>query len=242
VYDSTAFAFTIEFYASFEENKDYKRAFRHAVNRMDRGGGAARAPQRHLAQGAVDYVCLLSIDGDEFPETGHIRGDTQSLPVPNDGDAQKILQGSEDYGDAVRYWRKPRNATDYAALAGGAERACMVLLGFQMTLHGDTSPIRVGKGIGPHGFITDQKVFAMWGVRNYTSDVWGSTKKAVEKAKKLVSSPEGKSKVSQAILKLKEVEDYRKKDMARRHGGFSGAHAHQLKQFEATRKALEALK
>jgi hypothetical protein len=117
----------------------------------------------------------------------------------------------------------------------------MVLLGFQMTLHGDRSPIRVGKGIEPNGFITDQKVFAMWGVRNYTSDVWGSTKKAVGEAKKLLSSPEGKSKVSQAILKLKEVEDYRKKDMAR-HGGVCEAHAHQLKQIEATRKALEALK
>jgi len=40
---------------------------------MDSGGGAARVTQRHLALGAVDYVCLLSQDGDEFPETGHIR-------------------------------------------------------------------------------------------------------------------------------------------------------------------------
>ncbi len=242
VYDSTASKFTIEFYASFEENKNYKLAFRHAVNRMDWGGGAARAPQRHLARGAVDYVCLLSIDGNEFPETGHIRDDTQSLPVENDGDAQEILQGSEeDAGDAVRNWRKPRNATDYAALAGRAERECMVLLGFQMTLHGDRSPIRVGKGIEPNGFITDQRVFAMWGVRNYTSGVWGSTKKAVEEAKKLLSSPEGESKVSQAILKLKEVEDCRKEDM-KMHGVVCAAHRNQLQQIEATRRALEALK
>ena len=73
VYDFTASKFTIEFYASLEENKTYKIAFRHALNRMDSGGGAARVPQRHLARGAVDYVCLLSQDGDEFPETGHIR-------------------------------------------------------------------------------------------------------------------------------------------------------------------------
>jgi hypothetical protein len=110
------------FYESFEENKDLKLAFWHAINHMDWGGGAARAPQRHLAEGAVDYVCLLSIDGKQFPETGHIRGDTQSLPVENDGEAQEILQGSEDDSDAVRNWRKPRNATNYAALAGRAKR------------------------------------------------------------------------------------------------------------------------
>jgi hypothetical protein len=81
----------------------------------------------------------------------------------------------------------------------------------------------------------------MWGVRNYTSDVWGSTKKAVGEDKKLMSSPEGNIKVSQAILKLKEVEDCRKKDMTR-HGGVCGTHAHQLKQIEATRKVLEVLR
>jgi hypothetical protein len=121
----------------------------------------------------------------------------------------------EDDSHIVRNWRLPPQkhtaAQDYAALAGRAERKCMELLGFQMTLPGDTSPIRVGKGIEPNGLIKDSRVFAMWGVRNYMSDVWGSTKIAVKEAKKLLSSPEGISKVSQAILKLKGVEDYRKK-------------------------------
>ncbi len=31
---------------------------------------AQRAPMKHLASGAVDYVCLLSQDGDEFPGVG----------------------------------------------------------------------------------------------------------------------------------------------------------------------------
>ncbi len=71
MYDSTAFAFTIEFYTSFEENKDYKCVFLHDINHMDWtwGGCAARSSKRHIARGVVDYVCLLSIDGNVFPET-----------------------------------------------------------------------------------------------------------------------------------------------------------------------------
>jgi hypothetical protein len=74
VYDSTASKFTSDFYTSFEEIKNYKIVFLHAVSRMDSGGGAARGPRRDLARARVDYVCLLSKDGDEFPDTGHIRG------------------------------------------------------------------------------------------------------------------------------------------------------------------------
>ena len=62
---------------------------------MDResGEGAARAivsyqDDPHLAPGAVDYVCMLSKDGDLSPKTGHIRGrvgdggsDTRTLSV-----------------------------------------------------------------------------------------------------------------------------------------------------------------
>ena len=46
------------------KDMDYKHAFEQAVARMGFGGGAARAPMKHLAVGAVDYVCLLSQDGD----------------------------------------------------------------------------------------------------------------------------------------------------------------------------------
>jgi hypothetical protein len=54
---------------------DYKLAFEQAVARMGSGGGASRAPMKHLAAGAVDYVCLISQDGDEFPDTGYIGGE-----------------------------------------------------------------------------------------------------------------------------------------------------------------------
>ena len=73
MYDFTATKFTSEFYASFEENKKYKIAFLHAVNRMDSGRlPEASLHEAHLHPDAVDYVCLLSQDGDEFPDTGHI--------------------------------------------------------------------------------------------------------------------------------------------------------------------------
>jgi CHAT domain-containing protein len=75
VQDTTAKTFAVDFYSCLnqqEQGQDYRRAFEQAVARMDSGGGAARAPQKHLARGAVDYVCLLSKDGDEFPDTGHI--------------------------------------------------------------------------------------------------------------------------------------------------------------------------
>jgi Leucine-rich repeat (LRR) protein/GTPase SAR1 family protein len=250
VYDSTASTFSCEFFTSFEENTNYKISFRQAVSRIFPGKGtnSSHKKQKHLHRDAVNYVCLLSRDGEnEFPDTGHIRGrveddggDTQTLSVEIDDDAQGDLQDSDDDGDIFRNWRPPKYQEDYGALAGQAERACLELLGFQMTLPGDTSPICVGKGIEPNGFIKDSRVFAMWGVRNYTSDVWGSTKKAVGEAKKLMSSRAGKSKVSEAMKKLKEVEDYRKKDM-KKHGRVCEAHAHQLKQIEATRIALEVL-
>jgi GTPase SAR1 family protein len=76
VQDMTAKRFALDFYAGLnqqEQGQDYGRAFEQAVGRMDSGGGAARVPKKHLAAGAVDYVCLLSESGDRFPDTGHIR-------------------------------------------------------------------------------------------------------------------------------------------------------------------------
>ena len=73
VEDSTANQFAQNFYKSLDQNKDYKPAFEHAVARTCSGQGGARVPQKHLRTGAVDYVCLLSCDGDVFPNTGCIR-------------------------------------------------------------------------------------------------------------------------------------------------------------------------
>ena len=74
VYDSTASTFTSDFYASYEENKDLKLSFSRAANRIGSGLAEASLYKKHLRRGAVDYVCLLSKDRDEFPDTGHIRG------------------------------------------------------------------------------------------------------------------------------------------------------------------------
>jgi hypothetical protein len=81
VHDRTARRFALDFYASLneqEQGQDYGLAFDRAVARMDSGGGAAHTPKKHLAAGAVDYVCLLSVSGDRFPDTGHIRQGQES--------------------------------------------------------------------------------------------------------------------------------------------------------------------
>ena len=75
VQDTTAKRFVLDFYASLDQQAhgyDYARAFQQAVARMASGGGAVRVPKKYLAAGAVDYVCLLSEHGNEFPDTGHI--------------------------------------------------------------------------------------------------------------------------------------------------------------------------
>jgi tRNA A-37 threonylcarbamoyl transferase component Bud32 len=100
VYDHTASQFTMDFYASLEENNCYKTAFCHAVQRIKNrrmrafGESAARAmvsyqDDPHLASGAVDYVCMLSKDGDLFPKTGHIRGRGLDVDVDLDVEEQQ---------------------------------------------------------------------------------------------------------------------------------------------------------
>jgi hypothetical protein len=83
VQDNTAREFALQFYASLNEQdparpRDYRRAFEQAAARISSGGGAERAQARHLAVGAVDYVCLLSESGNEYPDTGHIRQGQES--------------------------------------------------------------------------------------------------------------------------------------------------------------------
>ena len=88
VQDNTAREFVLQFYKSLQEQeagRDYKLAFQHAVGRMESEGGVARARVKHLALGAVDYVCLLSEDGDEFPDTGFISPETKKGANSNAG-------------------------------------------------------------------------------------------------------------------------------------------------------------
>jgi hypothetical protein len=80
VYDSTASAFSREFFTSFEENKGYKISFLQTVDRIFPGRGAKSLHEEHLRRGAVDYVCLLSRDGEnEFLDTGRIDAVSSSL-------------------------------------------------------------------------------------------------------------------------------------------------------------------
>jgi len=93
-----------DFYRSLDQQAqghDYARAFQQAVARMASGSSAARAPRKHLATGAVDYVCLLSECGNEFPDTGHIR--------QGEGESD-----SHQFG-------KPRHKEDWPRYAGEQE-------------------------------------------------------------------------------------------------------------------------
>jgi CHAT domain-containing protein len=76
VRDDTARVFARDFYASLNQQdpeRDYARAFQHAVARMAAGsGGKKHLGKKYLAAGALDYVCLISEHGNEFPDTGHI--------------------------------------------------------------------------------------------------------------------------------------------------------------------------
>ena len=63
----------------------------------------------------MDYVCLLSEQGNEFPDTGHIR------------------QG-EDESDS-RTFRPPLHKEDWPALAGQQELLALNQLGFDTGTH-----------------------------------------------------------------------------------------------------------
>jgi len=43
------------------------------LNACENRGHRPETAKKHLAAGAVDFVCLLSPDDDEFPDTGYIR-------------------------------------------------------------------------------------------------------------------------------------------------------------------------
>jgi hypothetical protein len=158
VQDDTAREFALQFYASLNEQdptqlRDYPRAFQHAVARIGSGGGAARAKAKHLAVGAVDYVCLLSESGDRFPDTGHIR------------------QGQDGDSDS-RQFGPPKDKEHWAALAGQQELLMLRELGF------DTSRMQPGQGLDERGFATAQVMWQSWGVANY-AQMWGRHGKAV---------------------------------------------------------------
>jgi transcriptional regulator with XRE-family HTH domain len=221
--------------------RDYKDAFEQARVRLPgRGSGnpssgsSERKPAKNQARVAVDFVCLLSIAGDLYPDTGFIRsangGESTDYPGEkeccDDQDNSGGFEGEDD--ESTRNWREPGvladgtrvdAATDYAAHAGKAERKCLELLGFSMTLP-VKGGIKVGVGITAHGFI-EKEVTDIWGVTSYTSGVWGFDKKgqenkAIAEAKVVISSPDGFKKIKEAAEALEEVQKHRGEDM-RKH-------------------------
>jgi serine/threonine protein kinase len=246
VRDVTAMKFSATFYKALDYQtdgqRDYKDAFEQARVRLPgRGSGnpssgySERKPAKNQAKVAVDFVCLLSITGDLYPDTGFIRaangGESTDYPGEeeccDDQDDSGGYEGEDD--ESTRNWREPgirangnevEAATDYAAHAGKNERKCMELLGFSMTLPGKSEPIKVGEGIESNGFIKDPNVLKMWDVCSFTSGVWGFDKspirrenKAIEKARLVMRSPGGSNTIGLAVQALAEVEKYRVNDM-----------------------------
>lgn len=85
--DETALSFSMHFYSALDLQNpavgmDYPKAFLQAATRVKSCFDAERRkPAKHQAKGAVDFVCLLSKDGDHFPEkirVGDGAGDTQT--------------------------------------------------------------------------------------------------------------------------------------------------------------------
>jgi hypothetical protein len=232
VQDDTAREFALDFYASLNEQdptrpRDYPRAFKHAAKRMGSGGGAARAKAKHLAVGAVDYVCLLSESGDECPDTGHIR------------------QGQESDSDS-RQFGAPKDKEHWAALAGQQELLMLRELGF------DTSRMQPGQGLDERGFATAQVMWQCWGVANYTQ-MWGRDGKAVGKA---AAAPSAKRQRAVGILEKAiqfRKEDLKKHDRNRRckgacpesrncqHCRMRVSHEHMLTLMCASKDAIQAL-
>jgi hypothetical protein len=205
VNDETAIEFAKHFYTALtQDSTNYRRAFKMAW-------AFIRSP----------HLCWLSKDKDIVADDD----DEDDSP-----DEDIVPSGNEDMGDEIkRNWREPGvladgtrvdAATDYAAHAGQAERKCMELLGFPMTLPGKSEPIKVGEGIYSNGFINDPDVLKMWGVASYTSGVWGFDKspirlenKAIEKARLVMRSPGGSNTIGLAVQALAEVEKHRVNDM-----------------------------
>ena len=189
VQDATAKHFVICFYQCLDQqdvaHRDYALAFKQAVARMKSGEGATRAGAKHLAAGAVDYVCFLSESGDQFPPTGRILG----------------LEDSDSSGNNDRRnMRVPTGKEDWSALAGQQELRVLTCLGF------DTSPMSTGQGCDDRGFIRPA-VLQLWGVRNYTH-LWGGHGEVARRAR---HAPH--AKVTDAIACLDKAINFRQEDM-----------------------------
>jgi len=191
VEDGTASQFALDFYKSLDQQdpshvKDYTRAFRHAVARMRPCEGDTRTPRKHLAAGAVDYVCLLSQDGDACPNTGRIRD---------------LNQGDDDSN--ARKMCPPKGKEDWSALAGQQEVALLKALGF------DTTPILNGQGLDDKGMANSYVMRQLWGVEYY-SQLWGSDGKSVLKAASASAAQR-----TQAVNCLAKALKFRKEDRKR---------------------------
>jgi hypothetical protein len=221
--DETVMDFAKHFYTSLKDSTEYRRAFKMASHFV-------QSP--HLCwlskDGNIDYVCLLSESGNEFPDTGHIR-----------------QESDEDDLEVTRNWSPPKNNLHYSALAGEAERECLELLAFGMVLK-NGNPISIGNGLNDNGFILDS-VLKEWGLVHtlgksfsYKNGIWSKTGLVVEKARS-VNEPV----LAQAIQLMLKIENLRQTDMQAyidKGSALCRRHHDQLKSIQEARKEIEKIR
>ena len=144
-------------------------------------------------------MCLLSESGDKCPDTGHIR------------------QGQDS---DTRNWRRPKDETDFAALAGQAEKEVLRALEFNLLLDG--REIGDSHGLNGRGFLTKPALSAL-GIDDY-SDLWGESGKVVKASELLLSkahSTAARDQVRKAQCELEQAVYFRQLDvMAHRFNTF----------------------
>jgi len=164
--------------------KDYTRAFHRAVARMCSCEGDTGAPVKHLVADAVDYVCLLSQDGDVCSNTGRIRD---------------LNQGDDDSN--ARKMCPPKGKEDWSALAGQQEVVLLRALGF------DTTQILNGQELDDKGIANSYVMQQFWGF-HYYSQLLGSDGGSVLAAASALAAQR-----TTGVNSLAKSPEFRKEDM-----------------------------
>jgi hypothetical protein len=218
---------------------------------------------------AFELACLAC--DDELGKTGFQPCflDTQALLVWYQGnwqdvkDIQELLEPDDnidtdihDNEDLFRNWRKPKDAFDFPALAGQAERSCLEALGYQTLLN--WKAISLNNGVYNSAGMLGHDACELLGVKKYIQ-LFGAQGTIVANALALFEHVQGmndelmvKAKIQQAHKALAQAVTYRKQDAAKfkptcnlackdLSACSTCAHASQLKQVEECSNTLENL-
>jgi len=248
VRDETAIIFSKEFYAALDHQDpsrgmDYPKAFSQAAARIQGSSGSSdkqRKPVKHLAATALDFICLLSEDGDipeepKVPQKTHAGSSSvQSATSPiaklevqtslavdhievdvadaqdSDEDRDADVGDEPDLGDEDPIRNWRPPSSSTDYSALAGKHEREVLSLLEFTMQLDGADIQVGNGINIKGFLSSD-VMALWRVSSY-EELWGDEGKVVAKAVRFVARPAVLQKV---IKSLDDSLSQRNLDMAK---------------------------